>query len=114
MSAWQTAVELVLELPHSMPVQRLVEFVVGNPASLESFVMRWLPIMLRLGGLKADQAQLLSMIAETAWALGCVACGSSCQPNRDSKRTSRLVRSLNSFGVKKLPAARLLISPSVG
>jgi hypothetical protein len=114
MSDWQTAGEIVLDLSHSTPVQRVVEFIAGNPASLESFVMRWLPIVLRLTGLKSDQAQLLSMIAGATWALGCVVCGSSRQPNRDSKRTSRLVRSLNSFGVKKLPAARLLISPSVG
>ena len=97
-----------------MLVQRLVEFVAGKPASLESFIMRWLPIVLRLGGLKSDQAQLLSMIAGATWALGCVVCGPSRQANRNSKRTSRLVRALNSFGVKKLPAARLLISPSVG
>jgi hypothetical protein len=47
-------------------------------------------------------------------ALRPVQAGLSRQPNRDNKRTSRLVRSPNSFGVKKLPAARLLISPSVG
>ena len=114
MSAWQIIVELFLDFSNSMPAQRLVEFAAGKPASLESFFMRWLPVVLRLSGLKSDQAQLLSMIAGATWALGCVICGSSNYPNRPSSRTSRLVRSLNSFGVKKLPAARLLISPSVG
>lgn len=40
MSTWQTAVELVLDLAGSPLVQRVVEFVVGRPASLESFIMR--------------------------------------------------------------------------
>jgi hypothetical protein len=36
------------------------------------------------------------------------------QPNQDKMRTSLLVPALNSFGLKKLPAARLLTSPNVG
>ena len=40
--------------------------------------------------------------------------GCRSQPNFSKKRTSRFVRSLKSFSVKKLPAARLLASPKVG
>lgn len=78
MSTWQMIAELVFELSHSTFAYRLVEFFVcaliefatRRPASTENFMMRWLSNLLRLAGLRPDQAQFLSLIAQTSWTVG--------------------------------------------
>lgn len=78
MSTWQMIVEFVFELSHSTFAYRLVEFfvcaliefVTRKPASTENFVVRWLANLLRLAGLRPDQAQFLSLIAQTSWTVG--------------------------------------------
>lgn len=78
MSTWQMIVELMFELSQSTFAYRLVEFLVCSlveiatrrSASMESVVNRWLSNLLRLAGLRPDQAQFLSLIAQTSWTVG--------------------------------------------
>jgi hypothetical protein len=78
MSTWQMIAEFMFDLSHSTFAYRLVEFFVcalvelaiRKPASVESVTMRWLPSLLRLAGLRPDQAQFLSLIAQTSWTIG--------------------------------------------
>jgi hypothetical protein len=78
MSTWQMVFEFVVDFSNSTFAYRLVEFFVCSlvefatrkPASTGNFAMRWLSSLLRLAGLRPDQAQFLSLIIQASWTLG--------------------------------------------